>query len=511
MLKFRAGPRPLRPTYDEHERRPYRRIAPAPLSPTVGAEIDGVSLSDPMDEETFDEVHRALLEYKVIFFRDQEITPEQHVAFARRFGALETHPFVPHREGHPEVMVLEKNEQVGGYENVWHSDVTWRLDPSLGSVLLARKVPAVGGDTLFCDMYAAYEGLGERDAHVARRSARRPRLHPHVRPHDERRGAGEEAAGVSAGRAPGRPHASGDRPQGRCTSTPRSLRTSSAWTRPTAIGCSSCCTGRPTVPEYQCRFRWRPYSIAFWDNRAVQHYAASDYFPQPAPHGARDDRRRQAVLAHGTPYLHRTFEPVGVRAHSGAGSGPSKSRSPHSPNGGWSATEAVRGRSLAVTAYELALPLTVYLIRPGPHEEGPGPGRAGPVERFGERHPRGYAEKTPHQGGGHLHRRIAGEALPEAHHLIRGFAGGDEGGVDRARRGAGHDHSAPLEARVLPQALVDADLERPAGAAAGQDEPEPRVIRSHRRCFADFAGDRKPTRRACDNPGTVVAGDTPCF
>ena len=73
-----------------------------------------------------------MLDYKVIFFRDQDITTEQHLAFAGRFGDLETHPFAPHKEGYPEVLLLEKNEQMGGYENVWHSDVTWRLQPSLG-------------------------------------------------------------------------------------------------------------------------------------------------------------------------------------------------------------------------------------------------------------------------------------------------------------------------------------------------------------------------------------------
>ena len=162
MLRVYAGPRRVRPTYDEPVRERYRRIAPEPMSPTIGAEIGGISLAEPLDDDTFGEVHRALLEYKVIFFRDQDITPAQHVAFARRFGALETHPFVPHRDGYPEVMVLEKSDKIGGYENVWHSDVTWRLEPSLGSVLLAREVPAIGGDTLFCDMYAAYEGLSEK-------------------------------------------------------------------------------------------------------------------------------------------------------------------------------------------------------------------------------------------------------------------------------------------------------------------------------------------------------------
>jgi taurine dioxygenase len=278
MVKVHAGPRRLRPTYDEPERQPYSRISPEPMSPTVGAEIDGVSLSEGLDAETFDEIHRALLEYKVIFFRDQDITPEQHVAFARRFGALETHPFVPHRDGYPEVMVLEKSDKIGGYENVWHSDVTWRLEPSLGSVLLAREVPDVGGDTLFCDMYAAYEGLPEKvrtsldGLHAVHDFARTfgrmmsaeelakkrlefpPAEHPVVRTHPEtgRKGLYVNAAFTS--------HIAGMEPA-------ESDRLLELLYR------------QATVPEYQCRFRWRLHSVAFWDNRAVQHYANSDYYP----------------------------------------------------------------------------------------------------------------------------------------------------------------------------------------------------------------------------------------
>jgi taurine dioxygenase len=278
MPKLHAGPRHLRPTYAESERRPYQRITPEPLSPTVGAEINGVSLCEPIDADTFAEIHRALLEYKVIFFRDQDITPEQHVAFARRFGDLETHPFVPHRDGYPEVMVLKKNDRMGGYENVWHSDVTWRLAPSLGSVLLAREVPAVGGDTLFCDMYAAYEGLddhvresldGLRAVHdfthtfgrfmSAEELAKKqqefpPAEHPVVRTHPEtgRKGLYVNAAFTS--------HIVG-------------------MDRAESDALLELLYRQATVPEYQCRFRWRPYSIAFWDNRAVQHYANSDYYP----------------------------------------------------------------------------------------------------------------------------------------------------------------------------------------------------------------------------------------
>jgi taurine dioxygenase len=279
MLKFRAGPRRLRTTYEESERSPYRSITPVPLSPTVGAEIGGVSLAKPMDDETFDEIHRALLEYKVIFFRDQDITPEQHVAFAGRFGELEVHPFVPHREGHPAVMVLEKNDKIGGYENVWHSDVTWRLAPSLGSVLLAREVPAVGGDTLFSDMYAAYEGLSERvrasleglravhdftltfgrlmspEELAKKQQEFPPAEHPVVRtpPETGRKGLYVNAAFTS--------HIVGMEKD----ESDRLL---------------ALLYSQASVPEYQCRFRWRPHSVAFWDNRAVQHYATSDYFPQ---------------------------------------------------------------------------------------------------------------------------------------------------------------------------------------------------------------------------------------
>jgi alpha-ketoglutarate-dependent taurine dioxygenase len=226
MAKVHPGPRPVQPTYAAEERKAYRRIVPEPMSPTIGAEIGGVSLRQPIDEATFDELHRALLEYKVIFFRDQDITPEQHVAFARRFGELETHPFVPHRDGHPEVMVLRKNDKMRGYENVWHSDVTWRQEPSLGSVLLAREVPPIGGDTLFCDMYAAYDGLSERMrgskdcARCMTLPARSPRCSaPRIWPRSRR--SSRRRSTRSCAPIPKRDARAS-------TSTPRSPRTSSA-------------------------------------------------------------------------------------------------------------------------------------------------------------------------------------------------------------------------------------------------------------------------------------------
>src|SRR5215467_9701926 len=130
-----------------------------PLTPTIGAEIFGIDLSEPCDAGTWSDLDKAFRDHKVLFFRDQHITTDQHVAFCRQFGELEVHPFVPPKPGYPEVMVLVANDKRKGNENTWHSDVTWRQEPSLGSMLRAVEVPPVGGDTLFADMEAAYDSL----------------------------------------------------------------------------------------------------------------------------------------------------------------------------------------------------------------------------------------------------------------------------------------------------------------------------------------------------------------
>ena len=130
-----------------------------PMTPTIGAEIEGIDLTRPLAASTVSALRQALLDWKVLFFRDQDITTEQHLAFARNFGDLEVHPFAPHKPDYPEVLAITHNEKNRGKENTWHSDVTWRLEPSLGSILRAIELPPVGGDTLFADMYAAYDGL----------------------------------------------------------------------------------------------------------------------------------------------------------------------------------------------------------------------------------------------------------------------------------------------------------------------------------------------------------------
>lgn len=257
--------------------RVFERLKVAPLTPSIGAEISGIDLGEEQDEAVIAEIRAALLAYKVIFFRDQFITPEQHIAFARRFGPLEIHPATPKDQPNPEVLHIAHGPDSRGRENEWHSDVTWRAEPSLGSILRAIEVPEVGGDTLFADMAAAFRGLSPAmqdwcrslsAVHdIARVFARRlgksieelheqypPQLHPVVRTHPE---TGEQALYVNTAFTS---HIEGVSVQ------------ESEWLLAHLYR-------QAAVPEIQCRFRWRAGSIAFWDNRAGQHYAASDYFP----------------------------------------------------------------------------------------------------------------------------------------------------------------------------------------------------------------------------------------
>ena len=257
----------------------YERIEVRPLSPCIGAEIRGVDLSKPLERGTFEEIHRAFLAHKVLFFRGQDLTREQHLAFARRFGELEIHPFAKSQPDHPEVMVIQHGPDNRGHENTWHSDVTWRQAPSLGSVLRAIEVPELGGDTLFADMQAAYLGLGDAlqrlldgltavhdfagvfgrglapAAFTEMRAKYPPAEHPVVRTHPE---TGRKGLYVNAAFTTG----------------------IQGMKREESRGLLELLYRQAAIPEYQCRFRWEKDSIAFWDNRACQHYAVSDYWPK---------------------------------------------------------------------------------------------------------------------------------------------------------------------------------------------------------------------------------------
>ncbi|RED16889.1 TauD/TfdA dioxygenase family protein [Parasphingopyxis lamellibrachiae] len=248
-----------------------------PLTPSIGAELRDIDLGAPDIADAIPAIRQALLDHKVIFFRDQDIKREQHLAFAQMFGELEIHPATPKDQDHPEILRIEHGPDSRGQENMWHSDVTWRAEPSLGSILRAIEIPEVGGDTLFANMHAAYMGLSEEmrgfvsgltAVHdIARVFAKRlgkppeelhakypPMEHPVVRTHPETGLPGLYVNGAFTS------HIKGLSDQ-ESADLLRHLYAQAA------------------NPEIQCRFRWAPGSIAFWDNRACQHFAASDYFP----------------------------------------------------------------------------------------------------------------------------------------------------------------------------------------------------------------------------------------
>jgi taurine dioxygenase len=246
------------------------------LTPAIGAEITGVDLA-VINPALIEDVRAALLEHKVVFFRDQQLTRQQHIDFAAQFGELEVHPATPQGQANPEVLRIEHGPESKGSENMWHSDVTWREKPSLGSVLRAIEVPQVGGDTLFANMALAYDRLPDATKDkienlvavhdIARVFARRLRKkpeelhekyplmeHPVVRTHPE---TGQRVVYVNGAFTS---HIKGLEAQE--SAELLDVLFKSAWN-----------------PELQCRFKWRAGSIAFWDNRASQHFAASDYFP----------------------------------------------------------------------------------------------------------------------------------------------------------------------------------------------------------------------------------------
>ncbi|HEV7635572.1 MAG TPA: TauD/TfdA family dioxygenase, partial [Bradyrhizobium sp.] len=164
-LASKQGPR-YRPTSGEAE--PYETIGVEKLTPIIGAEISGVDIGqlvsdDARSNRQMDEIHRALAENLVIFFRDQHITPQQHLAFGRRFGELHIHPAAPHEGEDPALMKIyaDKDSPRANGEG-WHTDVSCDAEPPMGSILYIKQCPPRGGDTLFASMYAAYESLSDR-------------------------------------------------------------------------------------------------------------------------------------------------------------------------------------------------------------------------------------------------------------------------------------------------------------------------------------------------------------
>lgn len=261
------------------------------LTHALGAELTGVNLADAVhDDGLFAEIRAALLQHRVLFFRDQEISREEHVAFARRFGELEDHPVAGSDPEHPGlVRIYRTPEQPNDrYENAWHSDATWREAPQFGAVLRCVECPPVGGDTMWANMVLAYEKLPARvKAEIADLRSRHSieatfgsimpiekRLalkaqypdaeHPVVRTHPE---TGEKILYVNVFTT----HFTNFH-------TPERVRYGQD-ANPGAADLLRYLVSQASIPEYQVRWRWKPKSMAIWDNTATQHYAVMDYPP----------------------------------------------------------------------------------------------------------------------------------------------------------------------------------------------------------------------------------------
>jgi alpha-ketoglutarate-dependent taurine dioxygenase len=279
----------------------YRRIEVSPISGALGAEIDGIDLAKPLDDETFAEVRKAFDENLIIFFRDQKITPEQHLAFAGRFGEFDIHPFAAGLPDHPEVLpvIKEADDRGGNFGGLWHSDVTFYERPPLGSILYALDVPAYGGDTMFANQYLAYETLSDGlkemlDGMTAVHSAKR--VYGNVGTAVRKYGAGVKSMNVRTGEDA---EETVEHPVVRLI--PETGRKAlflnrsyalrfSGWTEAESDPLLEYLCNHAARPEFTCRFRWRNGSIAFWDNRCAQHNALNDY------HGQRREMHRVTIV-----------------------------------------------------------------------------------------------------------------------------------------------------------------------------------------------------------------------
>jgi taurine dioxygenase len=262
------------------------RITVEPVAGALGAEIHGVDLSHDLDDATFSEVRQAFHDHSVIFFREQRITPERHIALARRFGPINVNRFFTPVAGYPEIAEVRKEpDQKRNIGEIWHTDHSYDQVPALGSMLVAREVPDFGGDTMFASMYAAYDALsdglkrtleGLRAVHSSRHvfganagyhtndlkgrlhnpdAATQDAVHPLIIRHPD---TGRRALYVN----------------------PNFTVGIEGWTREESAGLLDFLYEHGKRPEFSCRFRWKNGSIALWDNRSTWHFAINDYHGQ---------------------------------------------------------------------------------------------------------------------------------------------------------------------------------------------------------------------------------------
>ncbi len=265
----------------------YQSIEVTKLSPTVGAIITGVDLAAGLTDQQFAEIKQAFTEHSVIFFRDQDLTPEQHIDFAERWGQINVNRFFTPVDGHPRIAEVRKEpDQTKNIGVNWHTDHSYDQIPALGSVLYAREVPSIGGDTLFASMAAAYEALspglkktlsGLRAEHSSR----------HAFGAAARAKAAESGADIN-GRIGNAELATQDAVHPVVIKHPLSGRPSlyvntdftlrfEGWTDEESKPLLDFLYAHASRPEFTCRFSWEQGSMALWDNRACHHQALNDY------------------------------------------------------------------------------------------------------------------------------------------------------------------------------------------------------------------------------------------
>lgn len=259
----------------------YRRITVEPISGALGAEIGGVDLTRPLDDETVAELRQAWRDYLVIFFRDQHMMPDDQLRFVGYFGEPEVYPLVQGIEKYPQITpVLKLTHETVNFGGLWHADTTYLEHPPMAAVLLAQELPPKGGDTMWSNQYMAYEALSEGLRSVldglkavnssAKADSTRTRedrvksspttmsstdllaIHPVVRTHPE---TGRKALFVNFG---------------------HTLRFD-GWNEEESRPLLDYLFHHQIRPEFTCRFQWRTGSMAFWDNRCTQHNPINDY------------------------------------------------------------------------------------------------------------------------------------------------------------------------------------------------------------------------------------------
>lgn len=264
----------------------YKTLEIKRLTTALGAELSGVDLTKPLSEDQKAEVKQALLEYQVIFFRDQDLNAEQHLALAKEFGELEVHPIVQGLDGHPEILqiVKEPGEETQ-FGDAWHSDNSFIECPSMGSILHGIEIPPIGGDTLFSNMYMAYDLLSDGMKaildgliciHTAAQAFDPIRLAHKYRGETNMKYKYSEAVDKEVEHPVVRTHPETGK---------KSLFVNKMFTTrfkdmtPAESGPILEYLSQHAIrPEFQCRFQWKKNSVAFWDNRCTMHYAMNDYY-----------------------------------------------------------------------------------------------------------------------------------------------------------------------------------------------------------------------------------------